>query len=65
MASLVTQLEVLMITFSMLVFALVTLTGMLNEECACSTGMTTDTHELVIAVFTLVYNRGGKKLNYP
>lgn len=39
-----TQLEVLTIMFSLLVFALFTLTGMLSEECAHSNGMTANTH---------------------
>lgn len=43
MASSLTELEMLTIMFSLLVFALFTLGGMLNEECGQSNG-TTKTH---------------------
>lgn len=38
------ELETLIIMFSLLVFALFVLTGMLNEEGACSAGMAANTH---------------------
>lgn len=38
------ELETLIIMFSLLVFALFTITGMLNEECARSNGTAANTH---------------------